>query len=224
MGDAAVTMLNTSTEENRLREEIAEIGRSFRQLGMAPGTSGNISAKLDNGWLMTPTNASLGALDPAEISKLDWDGNLITGKPPTKESFLHRAFYDQRADAGGIIHLHATHSSAVSCLNGLDPHSCLPPITPYFVMRVGRLPLIPYYRPGDPALGEAVREYAANYSAVLLANHGPVVAGKTLEAARNAIEELEETAKLFLLLRQHDVRTLNEDDIEALRQAFGASW
>ncbi|MCK0714955.1 3-oxo-tetronate 4-phosphate decarboxylase [Chromohalobacter sarecensis] len=216
--------ISTSTTENRLREEIAEIGRSFRLLGMAPGTSGNISAKLDDGWLMTPTNASLGALDPAAISKLDWDGNLLAGEPPTKESFLHRAFYDQRPDTGGIIHLHATHSAAVSCLNGLDEHSCLPPITPYFVMRVGRLPLIPYYRPGDPALGDAIREHAKTHGAVLLANHGPVVAGKTLEAARNAIEELEETAKLYLLLRQHDVRTLGEAEIDELRQAFGAHW
>ena len=215
---------STSSTESRLREEIAEIGRSFRNLGMAPGTSGNISAKLDDGWLMTPTNASLGALDPAEISKLDWDGNLLAGKPPTKESFLHRAFYEQRPDTGGIIHLHATHSAAVSCLNGLDEHSCLPPITPYFVMRVGRLPLVPYYRPGDAALGEAVRHYAADHAAVLLANHGPVVAGKTLEAARNAIEELEETAKLYLLLRHHDVRTLNEKEIDELRDTFGAQW
>ena len=105
---------STSSTESRLREEIAEIGRSFRNLGMAPGTPGNISAKLDDGWLMTPTNASLGALDPAEISKLDWDGNLLAGKPPTKESFLHRAFYEQRPDTGGIIHLHATHSAAVA--------------------------------------------------------------------------------------------------------------
>lgn len=216
--------ISTTINENRLREEIAEIGRSFRLLGMAPGTSGNISARLDDGWLMTPTNASLGALDPAAISKLDWDGNLLDGEPPTKESFLHRAFYDQRPDTGGIIHLHATHSAAVSCLNGLDERACLPPITPYFVMRVGRLPLIPYYRPGDPDLGDAIREHAKSHGAVLLANHGPVVAGKTLEAARNAIEELEETAKLYLLLRQHDVRTLGEAEIDELRQAFGAHW
>ncbi|MGB7757675.1 MAG: 3-oxo-tetronate 4-phosphate decarboxylase, partial [Salinisphaera sp.] len=175
-------------------------------------------------WLMTPTNASLGALDPDEISKLDWDGNLRSGKPPTKESFLHRAFYDARPETGAIIHLHATHSSAVSCLAGLDPASCLPPITPYFVMRVGRLPLIPYYRPGDPELGTAIRAHAANHAAVLLANHGPIVAGKTLEAARNAIEELEETAHLYLLLRGQDIRTLNESQIDDLRQAFNAHW
>ncbi|SPJ33545.1 3-oxo-tetronate 4-phosphate decarboxylase [Kushneria phyllosphaerae] len=216
--------INTHSEENRLREEISEIGRAFRQLGMAPGTSGNISAKCEGGWLMTPTNASLGALDPAEISKLDWEGNLISGKPPTKESFLHRAFYETREEAGGVIHLHSTHASAVSCLAGLDANSCLPPITPYFVMRVGRLPLLPYFRPGDPGMGEAVREYAPDYSAVLLANHGPVVAGKTLEAARNAIEELEETARLFLMLQGHSINTLSEAQLDDLREQFGARW
>ncbi|MDA3922017.1 MAG: aldolase [Salinisphaera sp.] len=219
-----MTNYNAPPDEAALREEIAAIGRGFRQLGVAPGTSGNISAKLADGWLMTPTNASLGALNPEEISKLDWDGNLLSGKPPTKESFLHAAFYEARPETGGIIHLHATHSSAVSCLAGLDADSCLPPITPYFVMRVGRLPLIPYYRPGDPELGTAVRAYAAKYPAVLLSNHGPIVAGKNLEAARNAIEELEETAKLFLLLHGHKTRSLDESDIEELRQVFNANW
>ncbi|REC95764.1 3-oxo-tetronate 4-phosphate decarboxylase [Kushneria indalinina] len=216
--------INTHSEENRLREEISEIGRAFRQLGLAPGTSGNLSAKCDGGWLMTPTNASLGALDPAEISMLDWEGNLISGKPPTKESFLHRAFYESREEAGGVIHLHSTYASAVSCLKGLDERSCIPPITPYFVMRVGRLPLLPYFQPGDPAMGEAVRDYAPEYSAVLLANHGPVVAGKSLEAARNAIEELEETARLFLLLQGQQINTLDEAQIDGLRQQFGARW
>lgn len=219
-----MSMINTSVVESRLREEISEIGCAFRQLGMAPGTSGNISAKCEGGWLMTPTNASMGALDPAEISKLDWEGNLISGKPPTKESFLHRAFYESREEAGGVIHLHSTYASAVSCLAGLDERSCLPPITPYFVMRVGRLPLLPYFRPGDPAMGEAVREYAPDYSAVLLANHGPVVAGKSLEAARNAIEELEETARLFLLLQGQQINILDDAQIDDLREHFNARW
>lgn len=218
------TEQHKTPDESALRKEIAAIGRAFRQLGVAPGTSGNISAKLADGWLMTPTNASLGALDPEEISKLDWAGNLLSGSPPTKESFLHRAFYEARPETGGVIHLHATYSSAVSCLAGLDPDSCLPPITAYFVMRVGRLPLIPYYRPGDPALGEAIRSYAATHPAVLLANHGPIVAGKTLEAARNAIEELEETAKLYLLLHGRETHTLNERQIDELRQYFNANW
>lgn len=219
-----MSRINTHTQESRLREEISAVGRAFRQLGQAPGTSGNISARCEGGWLMTPTNASLGELDPTEISKLDWDGNLLSGKPPTKESFLHRAFYDTRDDIGAVIHLHATYSSAVSCLQGLDVSACIPPITPYFVMRVGRLPLLPYFRPGDPAMGEAVREYAAEHTAVLLANHGPVVAGKTLEAARNAIEELEETARLYLLLHGRSINALDAPQIDDLREHFGARW
>ncbi len=215
---------NSTTNEASLREEIAAIGRAFRMLGMAPGTSGNISARLDDGWLMTPTNTGLGALAPDDIAKLDWDGHQIAGKPPSKELFLHRAFYETRPDTGAVIHLHATYATAVSCLANLDPRSCLPPMTAYFVMRVGRLPLLPYYRPGDPALGEAIRDDAADHAALLLANHGPVVAGPTLDAARNAIEELEETAKLFLLLRSHKIHTLDDNHIEALRQRFGVHW
>ncbi|ANF59023.1 3-oxo-tetronate 4-phosphate decarboxylase [Halotalea alkalilenta] len=211
-------------DESQLRDELCRIGREFRSLGMAPGTSGNLSAKLDDGWLMTPTNVALGELEPERISKLDWEGRLLAGDPPTKESFLHRAFYEQRPEAGAVIHLHATYATALSCLSGLDTRSCIPPITPYFVMRVGRLPLLPYFRPGDPAMGEAVAEMAASHTAVLLANHGPVVSAATLASARSAMEELEETARLCLLLHGRDVTTLDEEQIEALRQSFGARW
>lgn len=212
------------TDENRLREDIASIGRSLHERGLSPGSSGNISARLDDGWLLTPTNACLGSLDPADIAKLSWDGRHLSGKPASKEAFLHRAMYEGSDDSGAIVHLHCTHSAAVSCLDCLDASSCLPPLTPYFVMRVGRLPLIPYHRPGDPRLGDAIRGLAGKHSAVLLANHGPVVAGKNLEAAAYAIEELEETAKLYLLLRQQPVRLLDDEQIEELRQAFGARW
>lgn len=212
------------TDENRLREDIASIGRSLHERGLSPGSSGNISARLDDGWLLTPTNACLGSLDPADIAKLSWDGHHLSGKPASKEAFLHRAMYEGSDDSGAIVHLHCTHSAAVSCLDCLDASSCLPPLTPYFVMRVGRLPLIPYHRPGDPRLGDAIRGLAGKHSAVLLANHGPVVAGKNLEAAAYAIEELEETAKLYLLLRQQPVRLLDDEQIEELRQTFGARW
>lgn len=210
--------------ESRLRDAICRIGREFRALGLAPGTSGNISAKLDDGWLMTPTNVALGDLDPARISKLGWDGELLGGDKPTKEAFLHRAFYENRPEAGAVVHLHATHSTALSCLEGLDEDSCIAPITPYFVMRVGRLPLLPYFRPGDPAMGEAVAKVALHRAAVLLANHGPVVSGPTLEAAQSAMEELEETARLTLLLHGRTVRTLGEAEIQPLRDAFKAVW
>jgi ribulose-5-phosphate 4-epimerase/fuculose-1-phosphate aldolase len=207
-------------DESHLREKIALFGRSIFERGLTAGSSGNISARLDDGWLLTPTNACLGNLDPARISKLDWEGRHIAGDPPSKESFLHRAMYEERNGAGAIVHLHSTHSVAVSCMHGLDCHDCLPPLTPYYVMKIGRLPLIPYHRPGDPALGDAIRGLAAKHCAVLLANHGPVVSGNSLEAAVYATEELEETAKLFLLLQGFPTRPLNVEQINELKAAF----
>jgi ribulose-5-phosphate 4-epimerase/fuculose-1-phosphate aldolase len=208
------------SNESRLRELIADVGKSIFDRGLTAGSSGNISVRLDDGWLVTPTNASLGRLDPARISKLDWDGRLLNGDLPSKEAFLHRAMYEERSRAGAIIHLHSTYSAAVSCMDGLNEHDCMPPLTAYYVMKIGHLPLIPYYRPGDPALGEAIRGLAAKHCAVLLANHGPVVSGTTIETAVYAIEELEETAKLFLLLRNTPVRPLNAKEIEELEATF----
>jgi len=203
-----------------MREEICRLGASLHQRGLTAGSSGNISARTEDGWLLTPTNTSLGSLDPASISKLDWSGRLLDGDPPSKEAFLHRAIYETRNLAGAVVHLHATHSAAVSCMSGLDHHACIPPLTPYFVMKVGQLPLVPYHRPGDPRLGDAIRRLAGKHSSVLLANHGPVVSGKTLESAVYAIEELEETAKLFLLLHGHNPRILTEEEITELKVAF----
>jgi ribulose-5-phosphate 4-epimerase/fuculose-1-phosphate aldolase len=200
------------------REAICTIGASIFARGLTAGSSGNISLKLDDGWLMTPTNASLGRLDPARLSKLDHDGRLVSGDPPTKESFLHRVMYEERRDTGAVVHLHSTHSVAVSCLAEIDAADVLPPITAYYVMRVGRLPLVPYFRPGDMALAEAVRGFAGKHHAVLLANHGPVVAGMNLDTAVNAIEELEETAKLYLLLRGAKTRYLTRTQVKELMQ------
>ena len=198
------------------REAICAIGASIFTRGLTAGSSGNISLRTEEGWLMTPTNASLGRLDPARLSNLATDGRLVSGDPPTKESFLHRVMYQERAGAGAVVHLHSTHSVAVSCLAEIDPADVLPPITAYYVMRVGRLPLIPYFKPGDMALAEAVRGFAGKHHAVLLANHGPVVAGTNLDAAVNAIEELEETAKLYLLLRGAKTRFLTPGQISEL--------
>jgi 3-dehydro-4-phosphotetronate decarboxylase len=203
--------------EATLRDEMCRLGASLFARGLTFGSAGNISVRLDVGWLMTPTNVSLGRLDPARLAKLDAAGNLVSGDAPTKETFLHRAMYEERPQAGAVVHLHSTYSVAVSCLAEVNPADVLPPITAYYVMRVGRLPLVPYHAPGDMSLAEAVRRLAGKHHAVLLANHGPVVAGTSLDAAANAIEELEETAKLFLLLRGSKLRLLTEEQVAALR-------
>ena len=192
--------------ETQAREAICRLGRSMFDRGLTFGSSGNISVRLDDGWLLTPTNVAMGDLDPARLARLNSAGQLIAGDPPTKEQFLHRVMYEGRPDAGAVVHLHSTHSVAVSCLADIDPDDVLPPITAYYVMRVGRLPLVPYFPPGDTRLAEAVRPLVTRHHAVLLANHGPVVAGTSLAAAAAAIEELEETARLHLLLHAHKTR------------------
>ena len=206
--------------EATVREAIVRFGRSMFERGLTFGSSGNISARLDDGWLMTPTNVALDRLDPARLSKLGSDGQLLSGDPPTKESFLHIAMYRERTTAKAVVHLHSTYSVVVSCLADVDAADVLPPVTAYYVMRVGSLPLVPYYPPGDLDLAEAVRKLAGRHHAVLLANHGPVVAGDSLEAAVNAIEELEETAKLFLLLRQEKTRFLTPEQAAEVRRRY----
>jgi len=207
--------------ESQLREQICKCGQSLFNRGLTFGSAGNISARLpDGGWLMTPTNASLGELDPEKLSKIDALGNHIGGEKPTKEAFLHRVMYSKRAKCEAVVHLHSTHSVAVSCLHGLDHHNCLPPLTAYYVMRVGQLPLVPYYPPGDESLALAVENLATDHHAVLLANHGPVVSGTSLSTALYAIEELEETAKLFLLLRGSETRPLSPTQVDELIKKF----
>ena len=206
--------------ETTERDSICRLAKSLFERGLTIGSSGNISVRLDDGWLMTPTGSSMGNLDPNEISKLDLDGNLISGKSPTKESFLHIAMYDERPNSGAVVHLHSTHSVAVSCLADIDKKNVLPPITAYYVMKIGKLPLVPYFPPGDINLVRAVKEMASNHHAVLLANHGPVVTGKTLEDAVYAIEELEETARLFLLLRNMETQYLNEKQVNTLNELY----
>ncbi len=209
------------SEESKTRDEICRVGASLFQRGLTFGSSGNISVKLaDGGWLMTPTNASLGELDPARLARFDAEGHLVKGDPPTKEAFLHFSMYGQRSDAKAVVHLHSSHSVAVSILADVDPEDVLPPLTAYFVMRVGRLPLVPYYPPGDETLAKAVEKLAGKHHAVLLANHGPVVAGSSLANAQYATEELEETAKLFLMLRSMPIRPLTPEQVEALRERY----
>jgi len=206
--------------ETRIRDQIAEHATSMFERGLTFGASGNISVRVEDGWIMTPTGSSMRNLDPARLSKLDDDGVLISGDKPTKESFLHVAMYQQRPKTGAVVHLHSTHSVAVSCMADIDPADVLPPITAYYVMKIGRLPLVPYHAPGDMALAEAVRRMASKHHAMLLANHGPVVAGNSLEAAVYATEELEETAKLFLMLHDKKTRYLTDAQVAELREKF----
>ena len=206
--------------EAKRRDEIVRIARSMFDRGLTHGSTGNISAKLDDGWLLTPTGSSLGTLDPARLSKLDWNGALVSGDPPSKENFLHLGMYREREKLGAVVHLHSTYSVAVSVLEDVDPEDVLPPLTAYYVMRLGKVPLVPYYAPGDLALADAVRAYATRHHAVLLANHGPVVGGTSLAAAADATEELEATARLYLMLRGEQVRLLTAEEVAELRRKF----
>ena len=206
--------------ENTLREQICDVAKSIFDRGLTHGSTGNISARCEDGWLLTPTGSSLGRLDPARLSKLDWTGKLVAGDQPSKESFLHLAMYQEREKNQAVIHLHSTHSVAVSVLEEVDPQDVLPPITAYYVMRIGTLPLVPYFAPGDMKLADAVRSYAGKHQAVLLANHGPVVAGTSLAAATDAVEELEATARLYLMLKGQRIRTLSAEQCADLRKRF----
>ncbi len=206
--------------ETETRAQLVELAASLFARGFSVGSAGNISVRLPDGYLITPTNSSLGRLDPARLSRLDRSFAHIAGDKPSKEVFMHRAFYASRPRAGAVVHLHSTMATAVACLQGLNPENPIPPLTPYFVMRVGqRLPVVPYYRPGDPAMEPAIAREAQTARAVLLANHGPVVSGRSLRDAVYAAEELEEAAKLFLLLRGTATRTLMPKQVEELLQA-----
>jgi ribulose-5-phosphate 4-epimerase/fuculose-1-phosphate aldolase len=208
--------------ETATRALLAELSASLFARGFSVGSAGNISVRLDDGYLITPTNSCLGRLDPARIARLDAGFNHVAGDKPSKEVFMHRAFYQARPQAGAVVHLHSTMATAVACLPDVDPANPIPPLTPYFVMRVGRtMPVVPYYRPGDAAMEPAIHAAATGASAVLLANHGPVVSGRTLTDAVYAAEELEEAAKLFLLLRASQPRLLTGAQVDDLLTTFG---
>ena len=203
--------------ETELREQLVELSASLFARGFSVGSAGNISVRLPDGYLITPTNSSLGRLTPARLSRLDATFRHISGDKPSKEVFMHRAFYTVRPRAGAVVHLHSTMATAVACLPGVDRNAPIPPLTPYFIMRIGqRLPVVPYYRPGDPAMEAAIAQEAQTARAVLLANHGPVVSGRSLRDAVYAAEELEEAAKLFLLLRGAGPRTLSPSQVHDL--------
>jgi len=208
--------------EDDTRHLLVELAASLFARGFSVGSAGNISVRLDDGYLITPTNSCLGRLDPARLSRLDVGFRHIGGDKPSKEVFMHRAFYAARAEAGAVVHLHSTMATAVACLPDVDAGNPIPPLTPYFVMRVGRrMPIVQYYRPGDPAMEPAVEAGARDARAVLLANHGPVVSGRTLTDAVYAAEELEEAARLYLLLRNATPRLLTSAQIDDLLATFG---
>jgi ribulose-5-phosphate 4-epimerase/fuculose-1-phosphate aldolase len=209
-------------DEAALRAQLAALGASLFARGYSVGTAGNISVRLPDGFLMTPTNSCLGRLDPARISKLAPDFSHVSGDKPSKEVFMHRAVLLARPDAGAVVHLHSTHATAMACLAAPGETAPIPPLTPYFVMRIGRrLPCVAYYRPGDAAMEPAVHAAALAAKALLLANHGPVVSGRTLEDAVHAAEELEEAARLALLLRGAGARSLTPAQVDDLLSTFG---
>ncbi len=209
--------------ETETRTLLVTLAASLFARGFSVGSAGNISVRLDDGgYLITPTNSSLGRLDAERISRLDANFGHVGGDKPSKEVFMHRAFYTARADAGAVVHLHSTQATAVSCLPDVDPSNPIPPLTPYFVMRVGRtMPIVEYYRPGDAAMEPAIHAAAKTARAILLANHGPVVSGKTLTDAVYAAEELEEAAKLYLMLRGTAPRLLTPAQVDDLLTTFG---
>lgn len=211
--------------EVRLREDICRFAKSLFDRGLTPGASGNISARTeDGGLLVTPTGSSFGDLDPARLSRFDAAGRFLEGDKPTKEMPLHQAFYETRQGAGAVVHLHSCHAVAWSMMPDVDPENLLPPLTAYSVMRLGKVQLLPFFLPGDPAMGQAVRGLAGKRSAVVLANHGPVVAGKELAATVQAMEELEETAKLAMLTRGHGVIGLTPEQVQAVVTRFDVEW
>ncbi len=208
-----------TAELHQARDALCRTARSLYERSLTHGSTGNLSVRVGDEFLMTPTGASLGELDPARLSRLDAQGRHLEGDAPTKESFLHLAMYEQRPGARAVVHLHSPHATAVSVLADVDPQDVLPPLTAYYVMRVGTLPLVPYFAPGDRSLAEAVRSRAARHHALLLANHGPVVAGSSLSAASDAIEELEATARLHLMLHGRACRCLPPEEVARLRAA-----
>ena len=220
-----------SSTETQAREEICRVGRSLFERGYVHATAGNISVRLDDGFLITPTDACLGFLDPARLAKLDGQGQQVSGDKGSKTITLHRQIYAAACESDAatrcVIHTHSTHCVALS-LNTHGPE-LLPPITPYFVMKVGHVPMARYHRPGSPEAAQEVAHLIERYAAqgtpiraVMLPRLGPNVWHDTPQAAMATLEELEETARLMLL--QPQTLPLRTSDLDELRQTFGARW
>jgi ribulose-5-phosphate 4-epimerase/fuculose-1-phosphate aldolase len=206
------------SDEADLRRLMVDLAGSLFARGFSVGSAGNVSVRTgDGGYLITPTNSSLGRLVPDRLSRLDADFRHVGGDRPSKEVFMHRAFYRARPEVGAVVHLHSTMATAIACLADADPQRPIPILTPYFPMRIGdRLPIVAYFRPGDPAMEAAIEQEARTARAVLLANHGPVVSAATLVGAVDAAEELEEAARLALMLEGRPVRRLSPAQIAEL--------
>lgn len=202
--------------ETELREAICFWGRSLFERGLTSGSSGNISVRCAEGFLITPTNSCLGVLEPGRLSLLDREGGFVSGDKPSKEVPLHLAYYEGRPAAAAVVHLHSSYATALSCRSDIDINDCLPPLTPYVLMRAGRVPLLPYGDPGTDHARPAILKAAPEHAAVLLANHGPVVSGASLQAAVFAAEELEEAAKVAFILEGRPVRQLDDATIGRL--------
>ncbi len=215
--------MTAQTEEARLREEICEVGASLHARGYTTGTAGNISARLSDGWLITPTDACLGKLDPARLAKVSAANEWLSGDKPSKTLALHRGIYQRNAQARCVLHTHSTHLVALTLAGVAAPEAVLPPITPYQVMKIGRVPLIAYARPGAPTVAEQVAAIAGEVRGVLLERLGPVVWADSVTRASHALEELEETARLWLMLTPRPA-ALTPAQVEELESAFGVRW
>ncbi len=219
-----------SSDESLLREEVCRVGKSLFERGYVHATAGNISVRLDDGFLITPTDACLGFLDPSRLARVGVDGVQTDGDRASKTLALHRRIYAAAPDARCVIHSHSTHLVALTLQGVWSTDDIVPPITPYFVMKVGHVPLIPYHRPGDPAVADAVAERIARFAgrgtplhAVMLNRLGPNVWHGSPATAMAVLEELEETARLWLTCSPKPV-PLTEAQIDDLRRSFGAAW
>jgi len=216
-------MSAAANKEQALREEICDVGRSLYQRGYTVGSAGNISARLDDGWLITPTDVCLGRLDPAAIAKVNLAGEWVSGDKPSKTLALHRQVYDRNPGVGGVVHTHSTHLVALTLAGVWQPDDILPPLTPYQVMKVGHIPLIGYQRPGSPRVAQQVAQLANSVRGVMLERLGPVVWESSVAKASYALEELEETARLWLMSNPKPA-PLDQAALDELRETFGAHW
>lgn len=208
------------TADTELHNAICAWGKSLFDRGLTSGSSGNISVRTETGFVITPTNSCLGRLDPDSLAVLDGVGAHVAGDKPSKEVPLHLAFYKARPEAMAVVHLHSTYATALSCRSDIDLENCIPPLTPYVLMRAGKVPLLPYTDPGTADATPDIRRVAPMHSSVLLANHGPVVSGTSLDAAVYAAEELEEAAKVTFLLEGKPVRHLDGATIDRLMTRY----